>query len=351
MSARPFMRNLLSLFGICAFSLSLQAQIAGSKAFAFLNLPASARQVGLGSNFISVLDNDLSLAWNHPAALNARMHNHAFASYNNYISDINAGYFAYARDFKKLGTFALGVMYIDYGDFNGASEAGIPTGTFTAQDQCFHVSYGRQYREKFRVGASLKYAYSIYESFVSNAVSADLSGMYDDTARRLTISAFARNIGYQAIPFSGSERQGLPFELAMSISKKLEHLPFRYQLIFSNLQRPDMRYTISETGERDENGDPRLKRMTMGDNILRHLALGGELNLSKHFVFRFGYNHMRRKEMTQDQKRGTAGFSWGLGFRVSKFHLSYGSAAYFPGYNSNQFSLLMNLGDFYKQKS
>jgi hypothetical protein len=90
--------------------------------------------------------------------------------------------------------------------------------------------------------------------------------------------------------------------------------------------------------------------MTMGDNILRHLTLGGEFNLSRNFVVRFGYNHMRRKEMTQDQKKGTTGFSWGLGFRISKFHISYGSAAYFPGHNSNQFSLLMNLGEFYKKK-
>jgi hypothetical protein len=327
-----------------------QAQVGGKGVYAFLNMPASSRQVALGSNFISVLDNDVSQAWNNPAALNPKMHNHAFATYNNYVSDINSGYFAYGRDFKKLGTFSAGIMYLDYGKFDGFEANGTSTGTFTVKDQCFHVSWGRQWREKFSYGASLKYVYSIYESFVSNGLSTDLSGIYHDTARQLSVTAFARNIGFQAIPFGGTARQNLPFELALSISKKLEHLPFRYNLVFHNLQKPDMRYTIENTGVKDENGDNKIKTMTMGDNILRHITLGGELNISRHFVLRFGYNHMRRKEMTQEQKKGTSGFSWGLGFRISKFHLSYGSAAYFPGVSSNQFSLLMNLGDFYKKK-
>jgi hypothetical protein len=336
------------------FALSLcsstQAQVAGTKAFAFLNMAPSARQVGLGSNFISSFDKDLSQAYNNPASLNELSHNHFIASYNNYISDIGSGYFAYARDYGKKGTFAAGVLYVDYGTFNGYTEAGIANGTFTAKDQCFHISYGRKVNDRIRLGANFKYIYSIYESFVSNGLSSDLSAMYSDSSGRLIVTAFARNIGFQAIPYSGTERQGLPMELAITISKKLEHLPFRYQLILNNLQRPDMRYTIEETNEKDENGNTKVKTMSMGDNILRHIALGGELNLSKNFVLRFGYNHNKRKEMNQEQKKGVSGFSWGLGFRVSKFHLSYGSAAYFPGYNINQFSLLFNLSDFYKVK-
>ncbi len=328
----------------------VSAQIGGKRNFAFLNMPASSRQVALGSTFISSPDNDISMSWNNPAALNSDMHNHAFASYNNYVSDINGGYFSYARNIGKKGTLSANVLYLDYGQFDGYTPAGIYTGTFKAQDQCFALAYGTSYKNKFRLGASLKYAYSIYESYVSNAISSDLSAIYTDSASQLNVTAYARNIGYQTIAFNGSERIGLPFELAVSISKRLAHLPFRYHLIFNNLQKPDMRYTITETNQKDENGNDKFQEMTMGDNILRHLALGGELNFSKHFVLRFGYNHMRRKELTQEQRRGTSGFSWGLGFRIKKFHISYGSASYFPGFNSNQFSLLLNLNEFYTKK-
>lgn len=338
------------LTGALLLCVSAYGQIGGKRNFAFLNMPASSRQVALGSNFISTLDNDISQAWNNPAALNNNMHNHAFASYNNYVSDIGGGYFSYARHIKNKGTFSANILYVDYGQFEGYTPAGIYTGTFRAQDQCFALSYGTSFKEKFRIGASLKYAYSIYESYVSNAITSDLSAMYIDTAKQFNVTAYARNIGYQTIAFNGSERVGMPLELAVSISKRLAHLPFRYHLIFNNLQTPDMRYTITETNQKDENGNVKPQNMTMGDNILRHMALGGELNFSKHFVLRFGYNHMRRKEMSQDQRRGTSGFSWGLGFRIKKLHLSYGSASYFPGFNSNQFSLLLNLNEFYKKK-
>lgn len=335
---------------LMACHIPLSAQVAGKKVFSFLNLPASARMAALGSNFIGTGGEDISLAWNNPAALNKKMHNHAFATYNNYLADIGYGYFAYARHFEKAGSFSLGVMYVDYGEFAGYTPSGLSNGTFTAQDQCFHLSYGKALNQAIRVGASVKYIYSIYESFVSNGLSADLSARYEDTSGGLSVTGFIRNIGFQAIPYTGTERKGLPLEAAITLSKKLEHLPFRYHLIVDNLQQPDMRYAISQTGEKDENGNNRIQEMSLGDNILRHLGLGGELNLSRNFFIRFGYNHNRRREMYQEQKRGVSGFSWGLEMKISKFRLSYGSAAFFPGYNSNQFSLQVNLSDFYSKK-
>ncbi|MDP2175695.1 MAG: type IX secretion system protein PorQ [Bacteroidota bacterium] len=327
------------------------SQIGGRGAYAFLNMPSNALSVALGSNFISAANHkDASLSWNNPAALNKNMHQSVSVTYNNYVSDINSGYFSYARHFKKIGTFSAGAMFINYGKFDGYNPAGISTGTFTAKDQSFHISYGNQYNSKLSYGGSIKYVYSIYEAFVSGGLSTDFSGMYHDTLNKLTMTAFVRNLGYQFIPYSGTERQNLATEIAFSISKRLEHLPFTYHAIFHNLQRPDMRYSVNNTGQKDEFGNSLNKEMTMGDNILRHITVGGELNFTKHFVVRFGYNHMRRKELGQEQRRGTTGFSWGLGFKAQKINFSYGSATYFPGINSNQFSVMLNLNDFYTKK-
>lgn len=335
---------------ICILSFKANAQIAGKGVFAFLNMNPSARSLALGTNFISSIDNDLSIGYQNPAALNEKMHNHAFASYNNYVSDINTGFFGYARNYKKLGTFSANIFYFDYGKFDGYLPNGLPTGSFSVKDQCFQLSYGNNFKEKIRYGASIKYIYSIYEQYVSNGLATDLSAIYSDTANNMDISFIARNIGFQAIPFRGTERQPLAFEMALAFSKKLKHLPLRYNIVFNNLQQPDMRYEIKNTNQRDEQGNEKIKKMTMGDNLLRHLTLGGEFNFSKHFVVRFGYNHQRRKEASPEQKRGTTGFSWGLGFRISKFNISYGSASLFPGFNTNQFSILCNLISLYKKK-
>ena len=332
------------------FHIVVKAQVAGKGTYAFLNMFPSARSLSLGTNFVSAIDKDLSVGYQNPAALNEKMHNHAFASYNNYVADINTGYFGYARHYKKIGTFSANIFYLDYVKFDGYLPNGLATGSFTVKDQCFQVSYGNAYKEKLRYGANLKYVYSIYEQYVSNGFATDLSAIYTDTAKQLNITAFARNIGFQAISYGETGRQPLAFEMAIAFSKKLKYLPFRYNLVLNNLQKPDMRYEISNTKEKDENGNLKVKKMTLGDNVLRHLALGGEFNLSKHFVVRFGYNHQRRKEISPEQKRGTTGFSWGLGFRISKLNISYGSASLFPGFNSNQFSILCNLGEFYNSK-
>ncbi len=47
---------------ILALSSNSNAQIGGKRNFAFLNMPASSRQVALGSNFISTPDNDISMS-------------------------------------------------------------------------------------------------------------------------------------------------------------------------------------------------------------------------------------------------------------------------------------------------
>jgi len=330
-------------------ALEMNAQIGGRGIFSFTNLPFNSKMQALGTNFISDLNsNDNSLSWNNPAMLNKNMDNALSFSYNNFINDIKFGTIAYAKSFKNIGTFNIGIMYLDYGKFDGYDAAGIATRNFTVKDQCLSLGWGKAINSKLNHGVNLKAIYSIYEAYVGNGIALDYSIQYHDTAKLYNISGFVRNLGYQLYTFGETNRQPLATEIAITLSKKLRHLPFTYYLTAHNLQTPDFRYTISETGQRDENGNNKVKKMTMGDNILRHLNFGGEFNLSKKLALRMGYNHNRRKEMFQEVRRGTTGFSWGLAIKLNKYHFAYSSSAYFPGQNQNQFSLLVNLNDFKK---
>ena len=125
------MKYFLLSFIIVLSSIKLNAQLAGKSTYAFLNMNPSARSLSLGTNSISAIDKDLSVAWQNPAALNPTMHNHAFVSYNNYVSDIKSGYFSYARTLKNKGTLSASVMYLDYGKFDGYLPNGLSTGVFT----------------------------------------------------------------------------------------------------------------------------------------------------------------------------------------------------------------------------
>ncbi|MEZ4804307.1 MAG: hypothetical protein R2852_02140 [Bacteroidia bacterium] len=69
-------------------------------------------------------------------------------SYNNYITDIGAGYFSYARTFKNIGTFSAGVLYVDYGDFDGRDESVSSYWQLHVSRSVLYVSYGTQVKEK-----------------------------------------------------------------------------------------------------------------------------------------------------------------------------------------------------------
>jgi len=72
--------------------------------------------------------------------------------------------------------------------------------------------------------------------------------------------------------------------------------------------------------------------------------------LTKNFFLRAGYNYQRRKELKIPEKRGATGFSFGFGFRIYKFHISYGRAVYHLAGPSNNFSVSMDLNSFYTKK-
>ena len=66
-------------------------------------------------------------------------------------------------------------------------------------------------------------------------------------------------------------------------------------------------------------------------------------------MLRFGYNYKRRQEMKIDTKTAMAGFSWGFGLKISKFHISYGRATYHLAGASNHFSISTNLNELNKK--
>ncbi len=82
------------------------------------------------------------------------------------------------------------------------------------------------------------------------------------------------------------------------------------------------------------------------DNLGRHIVINTEFLVSKNFNIRFGYNYQQRAELKIDDKIGTVGCSWGLGFRVNKFHLSYGRSAFHQAAATNTFSISTRLSDF-----
>jgi hypothetical protein len=158
-------------------------------------------------------------------------------------------------------------------------------------------------------------------------------------------------MGFQLKTYAG-KREPLPLQVQIGLSKQLAHLPFRYFLVFNNLQQFDIAYIDSNAaGAKIDltTQEPIINEPKILDKTMRHMVLGGEFLFTKNFNIRFGYNYQHRKEMVLESKKGLAGFSWGIGIKISKFQFSYGAASYIPGVLNSNFSIVTQFSEWRKK--
>jgi hypothetical protein len=344
----------ITLFFLLAGSFFSQAQLGGTTAFSFLNLDFTGRNAGMGGQQIIENNNDLGAAFLNPSQLKVEMDDYALLSYTNYLTDINFGFLSYARSLDTQKVLAASIFYLDYGTFQRTDESGFSKGTFSARDYIFQTSFSDKLLdyERIRYGTSVKFIYSQYEAYIATAFAIDGALSFEDPEKNRTATLLVKNLGYNAIPYN-EVREDLPFEIQFAYSKKLEHNPLRFSIIMHNLQQFDISYVNVNSRNREidvETGAIKTAEVSFGDKVMRHFIFGGELVFSPNFQLRFGYNHIKRKELAPETNPGMAGFSWGLGVGIKRFKFDYSMSSYFPGINSQTFSVTKNLHDFRKVK-
>ena len=237
------MQRLLPFLLLVLSSVQARAQLGGQEVYSFLNLPPSARVTALGGNLITVMDDDVNLAFANPSLLNPQMHQQIAFNYNFHFGDIQNGYAAYANHFPELETtFHAGVQYVNYGEFDERDVFNTVTGTFKAAEYAVTLGAGKQVDERLSLGANVKFISSQLGGFNSAGLTADLAAMYFDTASRFNATVVFKNIGTQLTPYRADNFEALPFEIQIGISKRLRYLPFRFSVIYHNVQQWNITY-------------------------------------------------------------------------------------------------------------
>jgi len=162
-----------------------------------------------------------------------------------------------------------------------------------------------------------------------------------------------RNLGVQLSRFS-DQRQELPIDFQIGYSKRLAHLPFRWMVTMHNIHKWDLRTSLD-----DQNGVIVIGQeaaQTSGlsasvDNFFRHLTFGGEflIGSKQAFRLRFGYDHLRNRELSLDNFMSLSGFSFGFGIKVKKWRLDYGVGRYHLAGSANHIGLVLDLDTFFKK--
>lgn len=352
------MKKLKALFLLWAAGLivaaPLSAQVTGGQnAFSYLELSQHPHIAALGGIVPTGVNDDVSFMSQNPALLNPKMHNQLALNYNSYYAHIGIANLQYAYYVDSLKTtFGLGIQYLNYGQFEGTDIYGNQLGDIHAVDYSVNLSASRRYLTHWRYGATLKIAHSMLADESALALLADVGLVYEDTVNLWSFGIVAKNMGITLKKYAADlPEEPLPFDLQIGISKQLQHLPLRIFVVGHHLYQWDIRYNnpadINNTsifGSADSNAK---EKSYFADKLFRHINIGAELLIAKRLTFSVGYNHLHRGELGLAEEKGLAGFSFGLGLNLNKFHIYYAHSYLATAGAFDQFGLNLQLNKLF----
>lgn len=335
------LRKIYILLGLVLLCLPLEAQIkgAGSSVFHFLGLPVSARLNALGGENVAIADDDLSMAYVNPALLTSQTDKVLQMNFAYYLAGTMFGSVMYGHNWG--GNYISGsVHYLDYGKMDYADENGnLLGGTFTAKDICVHLTYARQLGPGFRVGATIKPVFSVYEKYNSFALGADVGGHFQTKDSTFHMGLALRNIGWQLKGFYeedyGQNTEMLPLNLELGLAYRLSHAPLRFSLTMHNLQC----WNLAPTAEEVKGFDMFMRHTIWAIDIVPK---------NDRFYLTLSYNHRRQKEMNLNDVRSLAGFAFGAGVNIKKFRVGFAMSQYTKSNFTYQASVSVDINQFLK---
>ena len=332
-----FLIALFLMLGVFIVTKTIGQTTAGNAVYNFLELPYSAKATSLGGLNISSIGNDLGLSMYNPSLLNSDMDNELLIGVKPYLAGIQQ-YDLFSTKYwaRKKITWGIGVHYLDYGNINMTDIAGNDIGSMHPSDYSIQLSASNDYIKNIRIGGTFKYIHSNYGMYESNAIAMDIGLKYLTTDQLLQVSLLVKNMGVQV----GSEinKQELPFNLIIGCTKKMEFAPIQFSFtadrlsVWNNLYY-DPIYANAQT----------ISTPNQFQNLFNHLTIGSEIFIGKQVDIDLGYNFIRRYDLNiQNQSNGLNGFSAGLGLKVDRINVQYGTS-FFQSNLYHHFSMCYQL--------
>jgi hypothetical protein len=326
-----------------SFFIKSYGQVGGEGVYQFLNLTSSSRQVALGGEVLTLMDDVNQPIWN-PAVINPEIDNKISVNYSSYLAGINVGSISYGKLIsRRFGTLHGSIKYLDYGTLIAADEQGLETGDFNASDIAISVGYAvnMPWTNLF-FGANLKLINSNIANFTSVGVAADFGVLYYSPYKPFSFTLVLRNLGEQIKSFNG-EVEKLPFKVALGASYKLEHVPLKWYLTVDNLQQWDVSVPNPSNQTTDLEGNITSEGVGFVGNTLRHLVIGAEFFPESAINLRLGYNFRRAAELKLQNARTFSGISFGFGLKMNKLKFNYAYSKFHSAANNSTFSLQIDL--------
>lgn len=287
-------------------------------AYNFMRLPVSAHEAALGSENITLTDDDQSLIFSNPALLSNVSDRTIGLTFMHYMQGVNTASAAFNRVAGEKGAWAVSGQMMDYGTMRETDADNRQTGEFSAKDIAISGYYSHLLTNRLTGGIAAKVIASYIGDYNSLAVGVDLGLNYYDPDREWSLSMVAKNLGGQVNAYD-DEYDRMPTDLQVGVSKRLVHTPLRFSATLADLGHWDYKF-------------------------IKHVVIGADLLLSEQVWVGIGYNFRRAHQMSvlstyeQEESSHGAGLTLGGGISLNRFKLgvAYGK------YHVSSSSLLIN---------
>jgi len=173
----------------------------GRTAFQFLKIGVGARQAALGEASVALVRDASSAFWN-PAGISGIERYAASLSYTAWLGGTRYSGAAAGARFEGIGTFAVAIAALDYGDIpeavvsdpdgDGDARTG---GTFSGGDFMAGVSYAREFTDRLALGVGVKYLHESLWEHGAGTVAFDVGTNYDVGYNGIRLAMAAQNLG------------------------------------------------------------------------------------------------------------------------------------------------------------
>ncbi len=274
----------------------------------FLRLPVSAHAAALGSDNISIIEDDPSLMFHNPALLSSVSDKSLNLNYMNYMEGANAASASFSKIVKEKATIGVMAQFLDYGKMKEVDEHNVQTGEFSAKDIAIASALSYQLGTNIVGGITARLITSYIGDYNAFAMGVDLGVNYYDPEKEWSVSATVKNLGGELDAFE-EEYNKLPLELQIGASKRLIGSPLRLSATLVDMNH-------------------------LNKKFIHHLVAGADIILSSQIYLAVGYNFRRASEMeivSNDEERGSshgAGLSLGGGIQLDRFKLNVAYGKY-----------------------
>ena len=321
-------------------------QIGGNESFGFLNIPTNPTILAIGGINISKTQADPNAFLQNPALLDTAENNLFGINFIPYLAGIKYSSVALVKSFGGQ-PFGLAVQHMSYGDFQLTDATGNILGKFSVNDVAITLSHSRR-QGNITFGGNLKFVNSVVESYAASALLFDFGGIFKHPTHDLCYGITVKNIGLRFKNFTPFDTSNLPLDVQMGVSFKPKYMPIRFSFTAHRLYKYDITYLDKNIVKKDLSGNIIENKVSVVDNLGRHFVAGAELLLNKNFSILTGYNHLKNRELSQQNVGGFSGFSVGFLFKTKFINLSYAYSGYNTAGNLNSFGLVCDLGKIIK---